>query len=119
MMIMKIPTSRTTSTAQELARLTAAYQAVCYLGFAAPFLLAAIAHAVPASELLIAVAVLATLTLVWTTRNAMVTLVTRKRLSLLSAAAWMPVSHWRRLTSETPTWQWSASRNILARGLDV
>ncbi|MDQ2882595.1 MAG: MFS transporter [Actinomycetota bacterium] len=54
----------------DLAGLTAAYQAVSYLGFAAPFLLAAVDHAVPASELLIAVAVLAALTLVWTTRKA-------------------------------------------------
>lgn len=54
-----------------LAGLTAAYQAVSYLGFVAPFpLAAAAARVVPAGWLLVAVAVLAALTLVWTTRQA-------------------------------------------------
>jgi MFS family permease len=53
-----------------LAGLTAAYQAVSYLGFAAPFPLAAAQHAVPPSVLLLGVAALAALTLIWTTRQA-------------------------------------------------
>jgi len=51
-----------------LARLTASYQAITYLGFAVPFVLAAAQRAVPASVLLWATAVLAGLTLVWTVR---------------------------------------------------
>ncbi len=53
-----------------LAGLTAVYQAVSYLGFVAPFPLAAAGRVVPAGGLLVAVAVLAALTLVWTTRMA-------------------------------------------------
>ena len=53
-----------------LAGLTAAYQAIAYVGFAAPFPLAWAGRAVPAGDLLVAVAVLATLTLAWTTAQA-------------------------------------------------
>jgi MFS family permease len=53
-----------------LAGLTAAYQAISYLGFAASFPLAAASRIVPASALLLAVAVFAALTLAWTTRKA-------------------------------------------------
>ncbi len=49
----------------DLAGLTAAYQAVSYLGFAAPFVLAATERAVPASVLLLLVAALAACTLAW------------------------------------------------------
>lgn len=56
--------------ADDLAGLTAVYQAISYLGFAAPFLLAATQHAVPASVPLLVLAVLATLTLAWTTSRA-------------------------------------------------
>ncbi|WP_246256844.1 MFS transporter [Amycolatopsis anabasis] len=52
----------------ELAGLTALYQALTYLGFAAPFLLAAAQRFVPASVLLLVVAALAVLTLAWTVR---------------------------------------------------
>ncbi len=55
---------------ESLAGLTAVYQAVSYLGFALPFLLAAAAHVVPAAVLLLAVAGLAALTLAWTARRA-------------------------------------------------
>ncbi|PZS10820.1 MAG: MFS transporter [Acidimicrobiales bacterium] len=54
-----------------LAGLTAAYQAVTYLGFAVPFLLAAAAQIADAVVLLVVLAALACLTLVWTTRAAM------------------------------------------------
>lgn len=50
----------------ELAGLTAIYQAISYLGFAAPFLLAALAPIVAPSLLLLIVAALAALTLLWT-----------------------------------------------------
>jgi MFS family permease len=53
-----------------LAGLTAVYQAVSYLGFAAPFPLAAAARFVPPAELLLVVAGLAVLTLAWTTWQA-------------------------------------------------
>jgi predicted MFS family arabinose efflux permease len=53
-----------------LAGLTAVYQAVSYLGFAAPFPLAAAAGFVPPAELLCVVAGLAVLTLAWTTWQA-------------------------------------------------
>ena len=53
-----------------LAGLTAAYQAISYLGFAAPFPLAWAARAVPAADLLVAVAALAALTLAWTAAQA-------------------------------------------------
>lgn len=52
-----------------LAGLTSAYQAVSYIGFAAPFPLAALARLVPAAGLLVALAALAALaalTLAWT-----------------------------------------------------
>lgn len=54
----------------ELATLTALYQALSYLGFAAPFLLAAAQRAVPPSVLLPVMAGLAGLTLLWTRRAA-------------------------------------------------
>ncbi len=50
----------------ELAGLTAIYQAISYLGFAAPFLLAALAPILAPSLLLLIVAALAALTLLWT-----------------------------------------------------
>lgn len=50
----------------ELAGLTAIYQAISYLGFAAPFLLAALAPIIAPSILLLIVAALAALTLFWT-----------------------------------------------------
>ena len=52
--------------ATELAGLTAIYQAISYLGFAAPFLLAALAPILAPSLLLLIVAALAALTLLWT-----------------------------------------------------
>jgi len=54
---------------ESLAGLTAVYQAVSYLGFALPFLLAAAAHVAPAAALLLVVAGLAALTLAWTARQ--------------------------------------------------
>jgi MFS family permease len=51
---------------EHLAGLTAAYQAVSYLGLAVSLPLAAATQAVPAGVLLLAVAALAALTLVWT-----------------------------------------------------
>lgn len=56
-----------------LAGLTAIYQAVSYLGFALPFLLAAAAPAIPAARLLLVVAALAVITLGWTVRRAAAT----------------------------------------------
>jgi MFS family permease len=53
-----------------LAGLTAAYQAISYLGFAASVPLAAVDRAVPPSALLLGLAALAALTLVMTTRAA-------------------------------------------------
>lgn len=50
-----------------LGRLTAIYQAVAYLGFAAPYLLAVLESVWSKTVLLLAVAVLAVLTLAWTT----------------------------------------------------
>lgn len=58
-----------------LAGLTSVYQAVSYLGFAAPFPLAAAARVVPPAALLAGVAALAALTLAWTARQAAVTTV--------------------------------------------
>lgn len=55
---------------EELAGLTAVYQALSYIGFAAPFLLAAFQDAVGAGELLLITAALAAVTLVWTTVRA-------------------------------------------------
>ncbi|GAA0404299.1 MFS transporter [Streptomyces luteireticuli] len=55
---------------EELAGLTAVYQALSYIGFAAPFLLAAFQDSVGAGELLLITAGLAALTLVWTTVRA-------------------------------------------------
>ncbi|MDT7684331.1 MAG: hypothetical protein QOG57_4641, partial [Pseudonocardiales bacterium] len=55
---------------EQLAGMTASYQAVSYLGFLASFALAAAAGVLPPSELLAAVAVLAALTLAWTTWQA-------------------------------------------------
>ncbi|MGH3764564.1 MAG: MFS transporter [Pseudonocardiaceae bacterium] len=52
------------------AGLTAVYQAVSYLGFALPFLLAAAAPVAPAPVLLLVVAGLAAVTLGWTARRA-------------------------------------------------
>jgi MFS family permease len=54
----------------ELAGLTAVYQAASYIGFALPFLLATAARALPASVLLLIVAALAACTLAWVTRQA-------------------------------------------------
>jgi MFS family permease len=54
----------------ELAGLTAVYQAASYIGFALPFLLASAARALPASVLLLIVAALAACTLAWVTRQA-------------------------------------------------
>lgn len=54
----------------DLAGLTAVYQAISYLGFAVPYLLAAAQRMVDGSVLLLAAAVLAVLTLVWTTCRA-------------------------------------------------
>jgi hypothetical protein len=53
----------------DLAGLTAVYQAVSYLGLTTPFLLAAVQRFVAPTVLLLAVAGLAALTLVWTTRR--------------------------------------------------
>jgi MFS family permease len=53
-----------------LAGLTAIYQATSYLGFAAPFLLAALEPIASPGVLLVVVAALAALTLAWTTRRA-------------------------------------------------
>lgn len=55
---------------ESLAALTAVYQAISYVGFGLPFLLAALDRAVPPGELLLAVAGLAALTLAWTTTRA-------------------------------------------------
>jgi len=55
---------------EALAGLTAVYQAVSYLGFALPFILAALAGTWSPAILLVAVAVLAAGTLVWTTATA-------------------------------------------------
>jgi MFS family permease len=54
----------------DLAGLTAIYQAISYLGFAAPFVLAATQHVLPPSVLLLIAAGLAALTLAWTTYRA-------------------------------------------------
>jgi MFS family permease len=53
-----------------LARLTAIFQAVAYLGFAVPYVLAVIERVLPTTWLLLAAAVAACLTLVWTTFRA-------------------------------------------------
>ncbi|MDN3358885.1 MFS transporter [Actinomadura sp. DC4] len=53
-----------------LAGLTAAYQAVSYLGFVVPLPLAALGRDVPPGVLLLGVAALAVITLVWTTARA-------------------------------------------------
>jgi hypothetical protein len=53
----------------QLAGLTAAYQAISYVGFAAAVPLAALDHLVPPTVLLLGLAALAALTLVVTTRN--------------------------------------------------
>jgi MFS family permease len=55
---------------EHLAGLTAAYQAVSYLGFAVPLPLAAAGQVVPPAVLLLIVAALAALTLAWTVPNA-------------------------------------------------
>jgi hypothetical protein len=54
----------------QLAGLTAAYQAISYVGFAAAVPLAALDHLVPPTVLLLGLAALAALTLVVTTRGA-------------------------------------------------
>lgn len=54
----------------DLAGLTAVYQAISYLGFAVPYLLAAAQVVLAGSVLLLIVAVLAVLTLAWTTLRA-------------------------------------------------
>lgn len=53
-----------------LAALTAIYQALSYLGFVAPYPLAALTRSIPAPWLLLATAALATLTWTWTTHHA-------------------------------------------------
>jgi hypothetical protein len=53
----------------DLAGLTAVYQAISYLGLTTPFLLAAVQSVAAPTVLLLAVAALAALTLVWTTRR--------------------------------------------------
>jgi MFS family permease len=55
---------------ERLAGLTALYQAVSYIGFVAPFPLAALSRLVPPDRLLLAVAGLAVLTLAWTSWRA-------------------------------------------------
>jgi len=55
---------------EHLAGLTAIYQAVSYVGFVAPFPLAAASGVIPPATLLLAVAGLATLTLLWTSWQA-------------------------------------------------
>ncbi|WP_214324178.1 MFS transporter [Nonomuraea sediminis] len=52
-----------------LAALTAVYQALSYLGFVAPYPLAALTRSIPAPWLLLATAALATLTWTWTTHH--------------------------------------------------
>jgi MFS family permease len=59
-----------------LAGLTAIYQALSYVGYAASYPLAAIGTVAPASVILVAVAGLAALTLVWTTRAVTLTAAT-------------------------------------------
>jgi MFS family permease len=54
----------------ELAGLTAVYQAISYLGFALPFLLAGVGHRLPPGVPLLATAVIAAATLVLTNRRA-------------------------------------------------
>jgi MFS family permease len=55
---------------EHLAGLTAIYQAVSYVGFVAPFPLAAASRVIPPATLLLAVAGFAALTLLWTTWRA-------------------------------------------------
>jgi MFS family permease len=55
---------------EHLAGLTAIYQAVSYVGFVAPFPLAAASRVIPPGTLLLAVAGLAALTLLWTSWQA-------------------------------------------------
>ncbi len=57
---------------ENLAGLTAVYQAISYVGFAAPFALAAVGRTVAPAVLLLVVAALAAVTLVWTTAHARV-----------------------------------------------
>ncbi|GAA2781921.1 MFS transporter [Saccharopolyspora taberi] len=52
--------------ADDLARLTAAFQALAYLGFGVPYLLAVLESRLPAPVLLVGLAALAVLTLLWT-----------------------------------------------------
>jgi len=54
---------------ETLGGLTAVYQAVSYLGFALPFLLAVAVHVAPTGVLLLVVAALAMITLAWTVRR--------------------------------------------------
>ncbi len=65
---------------ESLAGLTAVYQAVSYLGFALPFLLAAAAGVAPAAVLLLVVAGLAMITLGYSVRRAKVTPAIRSRI---------------------------------------
>jgi MFS family permease len=55
---------------ENLGRLTALFQAIAYLGFGAPYLLAVFEHVLPTTELLLVAAALAALTLAWTTYRA-------------------------------------------------
>jgi len=55
-----------------LAGLTASYQAVSYLGYIAPFPLAALSRSVPPTGRLLGVAALALLTMAWTSWQARV-----------------------------------------------
>ncbi|MEU6176115.1 MFS transporter [Streptantibioticus parmotrematis] len=67
---------------EHLAGLTATYQAVTYVGMMASYPLAAIGSVVPAPAVLLGVAVLAALTLAWTTRAAAVRTTTPSGASL-------------------------------------
>lgn len=58
---------------EHLGGLTAIYQAVSYVGFVVPFVLAWAAHAVSPTVLLLVTAALAAITLLWTTREATAT----------------------------------------------
>jgi len=58
---------------EDLAGMTAVFQAVTYLGFAAPYLLSALKNVASPSTLLLVVAALGVLTMVVTVRNARVT----------------------------------------------
>lgn len=62
------PTARAARPAH-LASITSVYQALSYVGYIAPFPLAAASRLVPPPDLLLGVAGLALLTMVWTVRQ--------------------------------------------------